>query len=43
MLVTYVNFYFQVALMVSEPDVTLIRLPFYNIWIYVKVSYVKHA
>jgi len=29
------------ALMVSEPDVTLKRLPFYNIWIYVGVSYAK--
>ena len=29
------------ALMVSEPDGTLMRLPFYNIWIYVRVSYAK--
>jgi len=29
MFVTCVN-YLQMALMVSEPDVTLMRLPFYN-------------
>ena len=31
------------ALLVNEPDVTLMRLPFYNIWIYVTVSYAKVA
>ena len=29
------------ALMVSEPDVTLVPLPTYDIWIYVRVSYAK--
>ena len=43
MFVTCVNYYLQMTLMVSEPDVTLMRLPFYNIWIYVRVSYAKHA
>ena len=31
MFVTFVNFYLEMPLMVSEPDVTLLRLPFYNI------------
>ena len=29
------------TLMVSEPDATLMRSPFYNVWIYVWVIYAK--
>ena len=41
MFVTFVNFYLLIVLMVSEPDVTLMRFPFYNIRIYVRVSNAK--
>jgi len=30
-------------LMISEPDVTLMRFQFYNFWIYVRVRYVMPA